>query len=509
MANQDTNRRQEIYDKIRESSKDEFILSEMKRLGFWKEDKDKPSLPAQFIKEESELTKELRELYEKQRKLENKEAFLKESRKKRMEESRKKQQETKERKKRERQEKAERWAQYKTLEIPYLGAEYSNLLSKREYKSDNLNKYQLPVFNSIIDLANSMGISVNELRFLAYSRKTSKTNHYKRFYVNKKSGGKRMISAPMPRLKKAQEWILTNILNKVEINNAANGFVQNRSILSNATPHVEQDVVINMDLKNFFPTITYERVLGVFKNLGYSGQFATIFALLCTEPDVAEIELDKETYFVAKSKRYLPQGAPSSPAITNIVCRKLDNRLNGLAESLGFSYTRYADDITFSGSDIKNGNIKKVLAASRKFIQEENFVVHPEKTKVMHKGRKQEVTGIVVNKKVSVSRKKIKQFRALLFQIEKDGLEGKSWNGKTNGQLLPSLKGYSDFLKMVNPVKFENIHFKAQEILTKHNYKHEIKYPNKSQKATKTNKEKVGAGKQNNFFGKLKKLFGG
>ena len=509
MANQDTNRRQEIYDKIRESSKDEFIISEMKRLGFWKEDADKPSLPAQFIKEEGELTKELRELYAKQRKLENKEAFLKDLRKKRMEESRKKQQANKERKKREQFEKAERWSQFKTVDISYLGAEYSNLLNQREYKTDNLNKYQLPIFGSIADLAHNMNITVNELRFLSYSRKTSKLSHYKRFYVNKKSGGKRMISAPMPRLKKAQEWILINILNKVAIHEAANGFVPKKSILSNAIPHIDQDIVINMDLKNFFPTITYERVLGIFKVIGYSGQFATIFALICTEPDIAEIELDRETYFVAKSKRYLPQGAPSSPALTNIICRKLDARLNGLAKSLGFSYTRYADDITFSGTDINDGNIKKILGASRKFIQEENLVVHPEKTRVMHKGRKQEVTGIVVNKKVSVSRKKVKQFRALLFQIEKDGLHGKSWDGKTNERLLPSLKGYADFLKMVNAVKFESIHEKAQEILVKHDYKHEIKFFNQNQKTIKSKQQESKQGEKGSFIGKLKKLFGG
>jgi len=509
MANEDTQRRQEIYDRIRESSKDEFVLTEMKRLGFWKEDENRPSLPTQFITEETELTNELRALYERQRKVANKEAYLKELRKKRMEESRLRQKENKEKRKKERLEKAEKWAEFKKIEIVYLGENYSNLLNDRNYKAGNLSKYQLPVFNSIVNLAHDMKISVNELRFLSYSRKTSKISHYQRFYVTKKSGGKRMISAPMPRLKSAQEWVLNSILNKVELHEAANGFVAKKSILSNAIPHIGNDVVINLDLKNFFPTITYERVLGLFKSLGYSGQFATIFSLLCTEPDVAEIELDKESYFVAKSKRYLPQGTPTSPAITNIICKKLDARLNGLAKSLGFNYTRYADDITFSGTNIKDGNIKKVLAASRKIIQDENFVVHPEKTRVMHKGRKQEVTGIVVNEKRSVNRKKVKQFRALLFQIEKDGLKGKSWNGKTNGHLLPTLKGYADFLLMVNPESYKALHEKAKSILIKHGYKHEIKHFKQQQKEVQVSGEKREMTGPGGLFVWLKKLFGG
>src|SRR5262249_14930317 len=144
----------------------------------------------------------------------------------------------------------------------------------------------LPLVHRAEELAGAMGITVGELRFLSYSRRVSAVSHYKRFQVPKKGGGLRQISAPMPRLKRAQEWVLRNILDRVPVHDAAHGFRRGRSIVSNAAPHAGADVVVNLDLKDFFPTITYRRVRGVFRKLGYSEQVATILALLCSEPEV-------------------------------------------------------------------------------------------------------------------------------------------------------------------------------------------------------------------------------
>lgn len=171
-----------------------------------------------------------------------------------------------------------------------------------------------------------------------------------RFTIPKKSGGERLISAPMPRLKRAQYWVLDNILARAPLHDAAHGFAPERSILTNARNHVGRDVVINLDLKDFFPTLTYARVKGLFEALGYAEAVAIPLALLCTEPDVDEVTLDGERHFIADGPRLLPQGAPTSPAITNLICRKLDRRLMGLSRTLGFVYSRYADDLTFSGS---------------------------------------------------------------------------------------------------------------------------------------------------------------
>jgi len=253
-------RRQEIYNKIKETSKQEFILAEMRKLGFWPNDQEFPSASAQLIEKEGELTRELRELTAKQKKFKDKEKALQEIHRKRMLASREKQRENKERRKREREDKARKWSEQQANEISYLGEEVSSGLGKKQSKNERLNELELPVFSSEKDLAAQMGISINQLRFLSYHRKISTVHHYKQFYMPKKSGGKRLISAPMPLLKNVQSWLLENILYKIEVDDVANGFVPNKSILTNAKPHVGKDLVINIDLKDFFPSINYRRV---------------------------------------------------------------------------------------------------------------------------------------------------------------------------------------------------------------------------------------------------------
>lgn len=443
--------RQQIYDRIRQSSHDEYILDEMIRLGFWSSGKDAPSVPEQLIRKEAELSRELRDLLKKQRRFENRKKMLKEMRTKRLAESRKKQQETKERKKRERDEKARQWQQKKATAIFYLGEGVSAGLNQKELLTERLNQYNLPVFTSVEALAQAMEISVGELRFLTFHRKVSKTTHYQRFYMPKKSGGVRLISAPMPRLKHAQYWVFHNILQQIPLHSAGHGFRPAHSIVSNAEPHQGQDIVINMDLRDFFPSISYKRIKGLFHALGYSEQIATILGLLCTEPEIDQVELDGETYYVANSERHLPQGAPTSPALTSILCRRLDSRLQGMADKLGFAYTRYADDLTFSASGETARQFTQLLWQARKIIEDEGFVLHPEKLRIMRKGSRQEVTGIVVNEKLSVNRKTLKNFRALLFHIEKDGLDGKHWKGQPVS--LAFLKGFANYVKMVDPDK--------------------------------------------------------
>src|SRR5262249_42908696 len=156
----------------------------------------------------------------------------------------------------------------------------------------------LPSLPDVKALASAIGVPVAELRFLAYERALSRVSHYQRFLIPKKSGGSRQISAPMPRLKRAQYWILDNILAKVPVHAAAHGFAPGRSILTNAAPHVGCEVVVNLDLKDFFPTLSWRRVRGKFLGLGYSGAVATVLALICTEPDADEVVLDGQPLVV-------------------------------------------------------------------------------------------------------------------------------------------------------------------------------------------------------------------
>jgi RNA-directed DNA polymerase len=469
--------REQIYERIKASSKEQYILDEMIRLGFWRSDKDAPLVPEQLIRRETELTKELTDLLERQRVYQNKQALLKEMRKNRLEESRKKQEENKKLRIQRAQEKAQRWKETSQKDIIYLGEDVSGGLSSKEMNSEKLAKHSLPAYADVTAFAAAMKVTVGQLRFLAFNRQVSKISHYKQFHIAKKTGGKRLISAPMPRLKAAQHWILENILQKVKLHEAAHGFVEKRSIVSNATPHLKAEIVVNIDLKDFFPTVHYPRVKGVFRSLGYSEQIATVLGLICTESITDEITLDGETYFVGGGERHLPQGSPCSPAITNILCRSIDARLNGIAKKLGYTYTRYADDLTFSASGEAVKSVTKLLWGVRKVIKDEGFRIHPDKLRIMRKGAKKEVTGIVVNDKPGIDRAELKRFRALVFQVEKDGPKGKHWNNSRN--LLASMRGFANYTAMVDPVKGKPLVERVNKILESNKFKHTIRHPRK------------------------------
>jgi RNA-directed DNA polymerase len=444
--------RQEIYDRIRESSKDEYILEEMIRLGFWSGNEGLPNDPADEIRRRGEIQRELDTLRSENRRLNDEAALKKEALQQRMAESKKKQQETKERREKERQERAAAWAIKQSHTISYLGAEVSQGLNFTESNLERLQADQLPVLNEGADIANAMGISLSQLRFLAFSRRVSTVSHYVRFQIPKKTGGVRAISAPLPRLKQAQQWILDNILECIVLHPSAHGFRRGRSIVTNAQPHVGALVVINLDLENFFPSISYRRVKGVFCSLGYSEAVATILGLICTEPEITQIEMDGRNYYISQTERRLPQGAPSSPALTNLLCRRLDRRLQGLAQSRGFIYTRYADDLTFSTTNPeKLRDIGNILQGVGSIVAHEGLTVHPNKTRVLRNSQQQEVTGVVVNEKLNVDRATLQKFRATLYQIEKDGLAGKHW-GKGDDVLM-SIEGFANYVAMVNPAK--------------------------------------------------------
>ncbi len=465
--------REELYERIRSSSKEIFILEDMIRLGFWPAQGEMPQDPADEIRRRNELNKELNDLRNESRKLNNEQALLKKLRQERLVESKKKQKETKERQEKERKEQAETWKIKKNQDIVFLGENVSGGLNQKESNEERLKIYYLPLLNCADDIAQKMGITIGALRFLAFSRKVSPINHYKRFKVPKKTGGFRLISAPMPKLKNIQYWILENILNKITPHDATHGFRKSCSIVSNAKRHLNTDVVINLDLENFFPSISYKRVKGLFRSLGYSDSVATIFGLICTEPDIEEAELDGKTWFIPLSERHLPQGAPTSPAITNLLCRRLDKRLEKMANKRGFKYTRYADDLTFSGSGEDLKNICNILKNTESIVTHEGFTVHPKKTRVVRASRQQEVTGVVVNEKLNVDKETLKKFRATLYQIEKDGPDGKKW-GHSN-DIIASIQGFANFVRMVNPEKGQAFQEQVKRIITKYNWKPEKK----------------------------------
>jgi RNA-directed DNA polymerase len=460
--------REELYERIRQGGREGFILEDMIRLGFWPARGELPNDPAEEIHRRAELQRQLNELRAEQRRLYNEEALIKELRKRRLEESRRKRQETKERRERERQERAEGWRRRQEQEIVYLGEAVSGGLNHTEGDAARLQSYGLPPLGTAAEIAAALGITVNELRFLAFDRKTSTVSHYVCFQVPKKTGGLRQISAPMPRLKAAQHWVLQNILEKVETHGCAHGFRAGRSIVTNARPHVGAETVVNFDLKDFFPSIGYRRVKGLFRAFGYSEAAATILGLLCTQPTTEEVELDGRRYFVATGARHLPQGGPTSPAITNILCRRLDRRLLKAADDLGFTYTRYADDLTFSASGESLRHLGGLLERVKAVVTHEGFDVHPDKTRVLRRSRQQEVTGVVVNSKPNVSRRELKRFRATLYQIEKDGPAGKRWGRSPD--VIASLHGFANFVYMVNPDKGAELRRRVRAVAEKYGW---------------------------------------
>ena len=266
-----------------------------------------------------------------------------------------------------------------------------------------------------------LGISVAKLRWLAFHNEAATRVHYVQFTTPKKSSGTRTLSAPHRSLAEVQRWIFREILARLPVEAPAHGFVPGRGIVTNALPHCRRSVVVNMDLEGFFPSIGFPRVRSVFQRLGYSPAVATILGLLCTECPRRSVVYDGVTYHVATGPRGLPQGACTSPALSNQVARRLDRRLGGLAAKLGLAYTRYADDLTFSGDGALEGRVGYLMARVRHIAEAEGFVVN-EMGCVLRQGAAQVVAGLVVNDRPGVRRAEVRRLRAILHKARTEGL---------------------------------------------------------------------------------------
>ncbi len=335
----------------------------------------------------------------------------------------------------------------------FLGEKFAEKLKFEGGDIAKLTALNLPIIHDLQDLSTAIDIPREELQWLCYHRQAATIDHYTRFQIPKRKGGMRNISSPKPKMRFAQGWILTEILEKLPLHEAAAAFQVGKSIVDNAKIHAGSEVIVRLDLKDFFPSIRFHRVKGLFKSFGYNYGIATVFALLCTDAARIGAKLNDKKYFVALGDRYLPQGACTSPALTNIICRKLDNRLSKLTIARDWHYTRYADDLILSSID-PDADFKKVIGLTKKIIKEENFEVNTEKTLVMRSHQRQTVTGIVVNDGIlRVSRKDARHFRAFLHQYTLKGAEAMSKEiGKNATQYA---KGYLAFIHMVNPTQAE------------------------------------------------------
>lgn len=444
--------KEEWRQKVMAEGRDEVSRQEMIRLGFWKEKPITEVEQAQIEQEEAELKTlqaELNQLKRESNKLGNVDELLKEARKKRIEESQRRREKRKKERARREKDAKQRWKEYQTTHVVHAGEGVSADLQSVEYEESKLMSRNLPLLRSALELATELGISMSKLKWLTYHRGTATISHYTQFTIPKKSGGTREISAPKSDLRQVQTWIKEQILDQIEIDPRAFGFVKGRSTVAHASEHVGRAAVVKMDLADFFPSITFHRVKGLFRSFGYSGQISTLLALLCTEPPRQKVKFDGKYYYVAMDQRALPQGACTSPAITNILCRRLDTRLTKLAEEREFTYSRYADDLTFSCAEAGLTHIGSLLSKTASAIQFEGFQINAKKTRVLRASARQKVTGVVVNEKPNISRKDLRSFRAMLHNVEKNGIEQENRAGHPD--FLGYLKGYASYVAMVRP----------------------------------------------------------
>jgi RNA-directed DNA polymerase len=268
---------------------------------------------------------------------------------------------------------------------------------------------------------------------------------YRTFTIPKKSGGERKISEPLPSLKEIQHWILQEILDKVPVSRFAKAYVKKRSIRENARFHIGQKFVLTLDIEDFFGSLKFEKVYAFFLHLGYSVPVSTMLSNLCCLGGG------------------LPQGAPTSPSLSNLLMLSADKRISGFIKNKGIRYTRYADDMTFSG-DFEPGMVIKFVHG---VLSHENLKLNEKKTHVRKPGQRQEVTGAVVNEKIQAPKELRKGLRQAVYYIEKYGLAShldKTQNLKANH--IYHWLGIANFILFLNPEDQETV--KDKEILRKY-----------------------------------------
>ena len=328
--------------------------------------------------------------------------------------------------------------------------------------------WSVPSIESIGDLASWLEIRPEELQWFAYPRRfractTSEDrrqllSHYTYRVLAKDQGSVRLIEAPKPRLKAIQTRILSGILESIPIHSAVHGFVRGRSIQSFAAPHVGKSVVLRLDLTDFFPSINRARVQAVFRMAGYPEPVADILGCLCTNVAPRRIWnqpgllLDSNQMSAARQlyePPHLPQGAPTSPAISNICAYRVDCRLAGLARSAGVTYTRYADDLAFSGEEAFGSSAERFAHHVAAILLEAGFRVHHRKTRLMRRGVRQSLAGLVVNHHLNVPRCDVDRLKAILTNCVRHGPESQNHEGHPAFRL--HLEGRVGFVETVNP----------------------------------------------------------
>jgi len=331
----------------------------------------------------------------------------------------------------------------------------------------------VPAICSVGELAAWLHLNAGELEWFAdlkglTARRWSSTElgHYHYRVLAKASGGVRLIEAPKERLKEIQRQIRMRILDAVPAHEAAHGFVRGRSIKTFVAPHVGRRVVLRMDLREFFPSFAGARIQALFRLMGYPEPVADRLGGLCMTVTPAVVwkwpgpgagatgGIEPGVLGEARAlyaRPHLPQGAPTSPALANVCAYRMDCRLSGLARSAGAEYTRYADDLAFSGDDDFARNTERFALEVAAILHDEGFAVHHRKTRIMRQGVRQHLAGLVTNERVNVVRSDFDRLKATLTNCVRLGPESQNREALLFFRL--HLAGRVGFVEQIHPAK--------------------------------------------------------
>lgn len=253
---------------------------------------------------------------------------------------------------------------------------------------------------------------------------------YRKFDIKKKTGGKREIKEPLPSLKEIQLWILQNILYEIPVSRYAKAYIKKRNILDNVKFHVGKEKVLNLDVRNFFPSIKRVSIEKIFADAGYSSNLSNLFSKLCCLDD------------------FLPQGSPTSPYLSNIYMIPVDNALAEYCKTKQIRYTRYADDMTFSGEFDEN----RLIEFATKVLAELKLKLNEGKSSVMKQNVRQIVTGVIVNEKIQVPKSVRNNIRLEMYYLKKKGLaEHLKFTKNNKSNYIDHLEGKINHALHINP----------------------------------------------------------
>ncbi len=286
--------------------------------------------------------------------------------------------------------------------------------------------WPVPELDDVPALAALLGVELDQLDWFADVKGLQRRapagplHHYRYRWTLARTGRRRLLEAPRPRLRALQRAVLDQILALVPAHPAAHGFVPGRSAVTAARPHLGAGTLISLDLAAFFTSLTAGRVHGLFRAAGYPQPVSRTLTGLCTTR--TPLYVLREADWLSRSafqQPHLPQGSPASPALANLCLLRLDRRMTGYAEASGLTYTRYADDLAFSGDDRIRPD--RVIRAVTAIIESEGLRVQPAKTRIRRSFQRQQVTGIVVNQRMGTGRREYDQLRALLHNCARLG----------------------------------------------------------------------------------------